>query len=244
MTAWRRVQRSQDSCVPGQLLWYPPPQKLDVLLLDGKHVSFRKRPWTLYVALDGHTRRPLAWILLPRTETREGYDLLLTHLRAEGCQIASVVSDGHRSIAAAVDDHLPRAMHQRCAAHVLMAVLKRLGGKRLLATRGGRTVWPHIRAIALNHAFLTGAFHALLTLARTSPALLPGLRVLARALPALYAFAAREDLAIPRTSNGIENFMGFLEQRLKTMRGMKTPETYITFITERIILKFKRPTNL
>lgn len=57
-------------------------------------------------------------------------------------------------------------------------------------------------------------------------------RMLRDALAALYQFSYRPDLRVPRTSNRIENLMGRLEQRFKTMRGVKTAETYLSYATE------------
>ena len=98
----------------------------------------------------------------------------------------------------------------------------------------------------LSYGSVTRARARLLVLWEQFPHLRRGLRVLRRTLPKIYKFAMKKRVGIPRTSNRIENFMGFLEQRLKTMRGVKVPENYITLISQLICLKWrraKRPTN-
>ncbi len=240
------MQRSLPRVVVGEVVYLPCPPDVRVVLLDGKHVRFAHRPWTFYAALDGHTGQPLAWILLPRSEMRTGYDALLTHLVSEGVTPQAVVSDWHLGIRAAVAAHLHGTVHQRCAAHVLQDVLRRLGGVRFLSTTVGRAQWQAIRSIALSYGSITRARERLVVLWEQLPHLRRGLRVLRRTLPEIYEFAMKKRVGIPRTSNRIENFMGFLQQRLKTMRGVKVPENYITLVSRLIWLKWqrtKRPTR-
>lgn len=246
MTAWRRVQKSLRRVVVGEVVFLPCPPGVRVILLDGKHVRFAHRPWTFYAAIDGHTGQPLGWILLPRSELRAGYDALLMHLASEGVTPLAFVSDWHIGIRAAVAAHFPNAVHQRCAAHVLQDVLRKLGGVRFLSTTIGRTHWQAVRSLALSYGNVDRARERLIVLQEQFPSLHRGLRVLRRMLPDIYQFAIKKQVNIPRTSNRIENFMGFLEQRLKTMRGVKVPENYITLISQLIFLKWKkskRPTN-
>ena len=75
------------------------------------------------------------------------------------------------------------------------------------------------------------------------PAYTRAWRCLEKSLPDLYQFEKDTSLPLPRTSNRIENFMGVLEQRLKTFRGIKTPETLIRIVTSFIVIKGKKSTK-
>ena len=70
-----------------------------------------------------------------------------------------------------------------------------------------------------------------------------GFKVLDKSLSDIYRFAKRPDLPIPRTSNQIENFMGVLEQRLKTFRSVKCPNALLNILSQFIKIKYKSPTN-
>ncbi len=243
MTAWRRVQRTVRSLESGQLLVFANPKPTRLLLLDAKHWRYQKRPWTLYVAKDSERGVPVVALLLPRSELRMGYDKIFECFKRHGASIEAVISDWHVSIRASVHDHAPGAVHQRCAAHVLQDICRAIQGKRILKTIYGRELWNQIRQVTLGYQELGVAQQHLARLLLEYPGQKRGLRLLKRALPALYHFTARRDLPIPRTSNQIENLMGFLEQRIKTMRGMKTPRMYLGIVSELFLLKAKRPTK-
>lgn len=212
-------------------------------MLDVKHFRIHRRPYSLYVGIDGMTSRPLAWILLPRNELRDGYDIILRHLRSKKVNIRAIVSDWHKGILASVHDYYPKAIHQRCAAHVLMAAFRKLGGKRFLMTGWGHELWPVFKRIALEFKREYLARMYLGKMSKKYPRYYRGCRVLEKALNDIYQFEKRPNLNISRTSNRIENFMGILEQRLKTFRGTKNPETTIRIVTSYILIKYKRPTN-
>jgi len=232
MTAWRRIQRTIDR-VPGigSVISTASRPTLAVVSIDAKHFRFHYRAWTLYVAIDAVQGDPLAWVLLPRSERRAGYDALLKHLKAHSPGIGAVVSDWHRSILETVPDHLGGIIHQRCAAHVLRDVYRTLGGRWWHRTGLGRQHWPMFRRIALGLADELAARRYLERMARRYPEYTQALRILRESLADLYQFSRRPDLPIPRTSNRIENLMGRLEQRLKTMRGVKTPQTLLRYVT-------------
>ena len=244
MTAWNRIQRTQDLRVDvGKLIVLSASEKTVILMLDVKHFRVQRRPHSLYVAINGLTGKPIAWIFLPRYELRDGYDVILRQLRAEKHRIKAVISDWHRGIVNSVKDHYPDAVHQRCAAHVLMAAFRKLGGKKFLMTGWGHELWPVFKRIGLGFNNKSSARMYLGKMKKKHPRYYRGFKVLEKCLNDIYQFEQRPDLNIPRTSNKIENLMGVLEQRLKTFRGTKTPKTTIRIITSYILIKYKRPTN-
>jgi hypothetical protein len=244
-TAWLRVQRTQNEHIkPSKLIVLHKPYNLQVLLLDGKHFRIHKRPYTLYVALDGLFGKPLCWVLLERYELRDGYDFILRYVQGKKCRIKAVTSDWHHGIIASLEDYYPDAIHQRCAAHVLQDVLRKLGGKRFISSQYGRNLWGRIVRVAIRYDHLFVARMQLGRLKKKYPQYTRAWKILKKSLPDIYQFTSISSVQIPRTSNRIENFMGQLEQRLKTFRGMKTPETLIKIITSLIVIKWKnQPKN-
>lgn len=244
-TAWLRVQRTQNKKVkPSKLIVLHKADNLTVLLLDGKHFMIRRHPYTLYVAINGLSGEPLCWILLARYELREGYDLILRYLKAQRRDVKAIVSDWHHGIISSLQDYYPGAVHQRCAAHVLQDVLRKLGGKRFLSSQCGKILWRRIARVAIGYSYLFVARMQVGRLKKEYPQCSRAWRVLEESLPDIYQFTKDSSVQIPRTSNRIENFMGQLEQRLKTFRGMKTPETRIKIITSLIVIKWKnQPRN-
>lgn len=244
MTAWRRIQRTLhgQSTIGKLIILFRPPYS-GIIILDGKHFQIEKKSYTLYVAFDGIKKKPISWILLPRYELRLGYDRILSHLKWQNSSIFAVISDGHKGLAASVKDHYPLVIHQRCAAHVLQEVYRKLGGRWFLATGWGKEIWPVMRRIALELDNELAAREYLLRMQRKYPRKAGAFFVLKKSLVSIYQFAQRPNSPIPRTSNLIENFMGQLEQRLKTFRGVKTPESLIKIITNLIVFKYKRPTK-
>ena len=220
------------------------PSHVRVLMLDGKHFVIRKNPFTLYVAFDAERTMPLAWILLPRYELRDGYDRILGHLTRKKVTIASVVSDWGTGIRASVTDHLPRAIHQHCAFHVLADALRKFGGRRFLQSEYGKALWKKVRCIAIGHETLLEARRHLRRLKEKYPEHVRAWHVLDHHLPGIYQFEKFPALRGYRTSNRMENFMGVLEQRLKNFRSMKTPDTCIKLVSSLIEFKYKRPTKL
>lgn len=244
MTAWNRIQRTQDPKVDiGKLIILSSTENIHFLMLDVKHFRIQRKPYSLYVAVNGLTSRPLAWILLPRYELRDGYDTILRHFRAKKASIKAVISDWHKGIRASVHDYYPEAIHQRCAAHVLMKAFGKLGGRKFLKTGYGKEMWPVFKKIALEFNNKNSARMYLGRMKKKHPIYYRGFRVLDKCLNDIYQFEKNPNLNIPRTSNRIENFMGVLEQRLKTFRGTKTPKTTIRIITSYILIKYKRSTN-
>jgi len=238
MTAWRRVQNTVRKEVEvGTVIGYQLPKKLSIVLLDAKHFKIRREPYTLYVAFDPERKKPLCWLLLPRNEMREGYEQILHLFRFKRYNIEAFVTDWHTTIVGTVKDWHPKAVHQRCAAHLLQEVFRKIGGRRLYATEYGKELWKIFRKGAIGFEKQGEARRYLNRMKLHYPERTKGFEVLEKGLDGIYQFTKRKDLLIPRTSNAIENFMGVLEQRLKTFRSAKSPEALIKIISQ--LIKFK-----
>lgn len=244
MTAYRRIQRTQNSKIKvGVLIVFSKFINCTQIYLDAKHFVIEKKPYTFYLALAVHSKLPIACIFLPRYELRTGYDKILAYLRAKNVQIEAIISDGHKGILASITDYYPETIHQRCAAHVLQEVYRKLGGRRFTKTIIARKIWPVMRRIGIR---FDNSFSARMYLGRMKkkyPGYYKAFKVFDKQLAGIYQFEKNKELNIPRTSNQIENFMGFLEQRLKTMRGTKTPQNTIKILCSLIAIKLKKPTN-
>lgn len=212
-------------------------------MLDGKHFMIRKRPFTLYVTFDAERKIPVAWIFLPRYELRDGYDRLLARIVRENAVVAGIVSDGGTGIRASVHDHFPNVIHQHCAFHILADILRKLGGRRFIRTDYGKGLWQRVRRVGIECDTLAKARQALGALKRTHPHYVRAWNALDRQLPSIYEFTKEPLLEKFRTSNRMENFMGVLEQRLKSFRTMKTPDTCIKIISSFIAAKYKFATK-
>jgi transposase-like protein len=227
----------------GMLLSRQELPKTNIILIDAKHFVIRKRAHSLYVCLDALTSEPMAWMLLERYELREGYDRILSHLKSKKLNIEAVISDGAPSIKSSITEWYPEAIQQKCAFHILMHAFRQINGRRVIKTEYGRKVWKMIRKIALEYREEWRAKTYLHRMKKKYPDYQKTWRILERNLPDLYQFTKRPDLPIPRTSNQIENFMGVLEQRLKTSRSFKNPDSLIKIISAFIKLKYKSPTK-
>lgn len=244
VTAWRRVQRTLNENVAADtLIVFHLPKTLPILLLDAKYFSIRKQAYTLYVGFDALRGRPVLWALLPHHENRDGYDHILHLLRSKMIKVEAVVSDNDRSIRSSVHDWFPQAVQQKCAFHVLKKAFCALNGRRLIQTAYGKRFWAIIRKIVLEYEEETKARAYLLKIKRKYPDYPKVWKVVERNLEDVYQFEKRRDLPIPRTSNQIENFMGVLEQRLKTFRSAKNPASLAKIISAFIKIKYKTPTK-
>jgi transposase-like protein len=244
MTAFRRVARTLPSKVRlGALIGWRTPKKIRVLMLDAKHFKIRRKAFTLYVAFDAEQMMPVAWILLRRHEIRLGYDLLLAHLRRKKVAVTGIVSDGHLGLVASAHDYYPKAIHQHCAFHVLADALRKLGGRKFIAPNEGRALWEKVRHVAIECMTFKEAHSALSRLKFKYPKYERAWHALGDTLPGIYQFTKRPVLANYRTSNRMENFMGILEQRLKSCRSMKSPNQCVRIVSGLIAEKYKRPTK-
>ena len=245
MTAWRRIQRTIRSDVDIEtLVLFQLPKQIPILLLDAKHFAIRKQAYTLYVGFDAIRKKPVAWTLLPHHEMRTGYDRILQALRHEKMNIQAVVSDNDQSIKSSVNDWFPNAVQQKCAFHVLQKTFLKLNGRRLIQTQYGKRLWQIIRKITLEYDDGKKARAYFLKIKKKYPDHFKAWNIIDRNLASIYQFTKRRDLPIPRTSNQIENFMGVIEQRLKTFRSSKNPNSLIKILSAFIKIKYKLPTNM
>lgn len=214
-----------------------------MILLDAKHFVVRHVTHTLYVALNPCTSKPVAWILLKGSECRDGYDALLHYLRTRRINIEATISDNDQSIRCSINDWYPEAVQQKCAFHVLKKAFLKLNGRRLIQSQYGKKIWSIMRHIALEYHSYTEARACLLRMKRKYPLHETSWNVLLRNLESIYQFEKRKDLDIPRTSNKIENFMGVIEQRVKTFRSFKNPDSLIRIVSAFIRIKYKTSTK-
>lgn len=243
-TAWRRIQRTQNAKIKtGVLVARAICKDIRILMLDGKHFMIRKRPFTLYVAFDAERSIPVAWVFLPRYELRNGYDQLLVHLRRKSAIPVGIVSDWGTGVRAAVHDHFPGIIHQHCAFHVLAEMLRKLGGRKFMRTFEGKALWRRVRHAAIGCDSLLEATQILGALKRTHPEHVRAWNIFSRQLPGIYEFTKEPLLRNFRTSNRMENCMGVLEQRLKSFRTMKTPDTCARIISSLIAEKYRSATK-
>ncbi len=154
-----------------------------------------------------------------------------------------VVSDSFNPLHISIERWYPHAVHQRCAAHILMHAFRKIKGRSLIRSEYGRKLWSVIKKIVLEYDDEKKARAYLLRNKKRYPNLNKTWKILEENLSNIYEFSKRPDLPIPRTSNLIENFMGVLEQRLKTFRSIKSPQSLAKILTAYIRIKYKRPTN-
>ena len=227
-TVWRRIQRSITTNLElGTVICLDFPQSLPIVLLDAKHFRIRKVTHTLYVAFDPLRRKPVAWVLLPRHEIMDGYDRILNVFRTRKLSIEAFVSDWNLSIKGSASKAYPRAIHQRCAAHVLQEVFRKVKGRRFCATQIGKRVWKKLRKIALGFDNEKAARTYLNRVKRKHPFQEKGLKVLDKSLEDIYQFAKRPDLPIPRTSNYIETYSSRSMRRMASPRRPKNPQCLV-----------------
>ncbi|MFA6295609.1 MAG: transposase [Candidatus Paceibacterota bacterium] len=244
MTVWRRIQRSVSRKLDlGTVICFELPRSLPIVLLDAKYFLIRRQAHTLYVAFDPIRAKPVAWVLLPKNEIREGYEMILEVLKLRKLPTEAIVSDWHTSIRGAVALIFPQAVHQRCAAHALQEVFRKVNGRKLCARETGRDIWKVFRQIAIGFDNENDARRYLERMRKKLVAQEKGFQALDKSLHGIYEFTRREDLNIPRTSNYIENFMGVLEQRLKTFRSVKCPKSLLNILSQFIKIKYKSPTK-
>jgi len=244
VTAWRRIQRNLNGKVDTDtLIVFKLPKEIPIIYLDAKHFKIRKKQYTLYVSFDHQTSKPLVILLLPEYEDRNGYDQILKFLRTRLFNVKAIVSDADQSIKASVRQYYLNAVHQKCAFHLLARVFRKINGRRLINTQYGRKIWGVIRKIVLEYDDEQKARKYFFKVKKKYSQYPKAWKTLERNLNGVYQFTENLSLNIPRTSNRIENFMGRIEQRLKTMRTSKNPAALIRIIVEFIRFKYKLPTK-
>lgn len=243
-TAWRRIQRTLNKDVEVDVLMIARPfQKTNIIIVDAKHFAVRRKKYALYVSLNAYNGKPIAWMLKKGSECRDGYDAILSMMRQRQMNIEATVSDNDQSIRSSINDWYPKAVQQKCAFHVLKKAFLKLDGRRLIQTEYGRKIWGIIRHTALEYEDFVKAKAYLLKMKKKYPIHEKAWKVLEQNLKSIYQFELRRDLEIPRTSNKIENFMGVIEQRVKTFRSFKNADSLIKIVSAFIRIKYKTSTK-
>ena len=243
-TAWRRIQRSlHPDMTVDVLVVMKPFCASNIILIDAKHFKVRRQTYTLYVCLNAHTSKPICWILMKGSEGRIGYDQILGTLKQRNVNIEAVVSDNDQSIRCSINDWYPNAIQQKCAFHLLKTAFTKINGRRIIKTMYGQRLWNIIKKIVLGYDTYNDARKYFLRIKRQEIDHAHVWKLIDRNLKTVYQFEQKSTLPIPRTSNQIENFMGVIEQRIKTFRSFKNAESLIKIVSAFIKIKYKRSTN-
>lgn len=196
-----------------------------VLVLDGKLIRIQGKLFTCFVAWDRGFKKPIHFLLKEGGEKELWYWRLLVDLERLRYRPKGFVSDGIISLKESLADRYPDLPHQRCTVHIFLAARSKvIYGKKIDAR--SRAFVDQLKDI-LWAKTLTGAKRIFKKIWNTK-----GLTRRERiALKFIYptlpeCFVCRDPkfkhLKLPRSSNAIENVMGNIEVRLKTMRGTKS----------------------
>lgn len=224
-TAFNRVQRA---LTKKRSLLERTKNHLDecdgILVLDGKWIRIRGKPHTCFVAWDRGFKRPIHFLLKEGGERELWYWRLLLDLEKIGYVPKGFVSDGISSLKESLADRYPDLPHQRCTVHIFLAARAKVTGGGPADERAAKFI-ERLRSILWSRT-LRGAkqkFQILWNTKRLTCAEREALKYIWPTLPE--CFVCRDErwkhLSLPRSSNAIENVIGNIEARLKTMRGTK-----------------------
>lgn len=213
-----------------------------VLVLDGKHLRIRGKLHTVFVAWDRGLGRPIHFLIREGGEGDMGYWRLLVDLKRIGYRFFGFISDGIISLKELLADYYPDLPHQRCTVHIFLAARSKVApGKRgsertedfiellrrILWSRTIREARRRLKKVWMIPYLSNRERRALEYIYPTLP----------------QCFVCREtrwkSLKLPRSSNAIENVIGQLEARFKTMRGIKSAAAAERLINE-LLLRVKR----
>ena len=225
-TAFRRVERALKK--KSSLLERTKKQLDDcdgVLVLDGKWIYIRGKLHTCFVAWDRGFKRPIHFLLKEGGERELWYWRLLLDLEKIGYVPKGFVSDGILSLKESLADRYPDLPHQRCTVHIFLAARAKVTGGGQTDERSAKFI-ECLRSILWSRT-LRGAkqkFQILWNTKRLARGEREALKFIWPTLPD--CFVCRDErwkhLKLPRSSNAIENVIGNIEARLKTMRGAKS----------------------
>lgn len=195
-----------------------------VLVLDGKVIRIQGKLFTCFVAWDRGFKKPIHFLLKEGGEKELWYWRLLVDLERLGYRPKAFVSDGILTLKESLADRYPNLPHQRCTVHIFLAA-------RAKVTGGGKTdertelFIEHLQQILWSKT-LEQAKRKFQTLWQTKRLIRGEREALKYLWPTLpECFVCRDPkfkhLKLPRSSNAIENVIGNIEARLKTMRGVK-----------------------
>lgn len=191
-----------------------------ILLLDGKFLKIRGEERCEHLAIDTNIGLVNSW--MDDTENSTAYWHMYAQLKAAGYPLRAIVSDGHSGIAKLA--HEEKIPHQRCVFHLLQDLRFSLGlkqdeisGNWILFQRLRYILMsPTLEKLVENLQFFR-KYTSLLFQHKKSI-----LRWFYRILEAATMHFSFVDGDVPRTNNQMENFIGQIEQRLKTMKGFKS----------------------
>lgn len=242
-TAYRRVQRA----LSGRMTLLERTKKYlkrcdGVLVLDGKHLRIGGKRYTLFVAWDRGFGRPVHFLLREGGEGDMGYWRLLIDLKRLGYPFSGFISDGITSLRELLADYYPDLPHQRCTVHVFLAARSKVAVGKRVSERAKdfidllhEILWSPTIASAKSKLKKVWGIPYLTSRERQA------LEYLWPILP--QCFVSRDKrwnhLRLPRSSNAIENVIGQLEARFKTMRGLKNVMDAERLINE-LLLRVKR----
>lgn len=196
-----------------------------VLVLDGKLIRIQGKLHTCFVAWDRGFKKPVHFLLKEGGEKELWYWRLLVDLERLGYRPKAFVSDGIQSLKESLADRYPDLPHQRCTVHIFLAARSKVIHGKKIDDRSKKFV-TRLKDILWSNT-LNGAKRKLQNIWNIK-GLTRSERIALRFIwPTLSeCFVCRDPkfkhLKLPRSSNAIENVIGNIETRLKTMRGTKS----------------------
>lgn len=225
-TAFRRVERALKKSQPLLERTKSHLKECDgVLVLDGKWIRIRGKLHTCFVAWDRGFKRPIHFLLKEGGERELWYWRILVDLERLGYRPKAFVSDGIQSLKESLADRYPNLPHQRCTVHIFLAARAKVTGGGNTDERATAFI-ESLRSVLWSRT-LRGAKQKFQRLWKTKRLMRGEREALKYIWPTLPdCFVCRDErfkhLKLPRSSNAIENVIGNIEARLKTMRGTKS----------------------
>lgn len=242
-TAWRRVKKAfARRCTLLERTKSNLSSCDGVLSLDGKHVRIKGKGYCIFVAWDRRLGKPVHFILAEGGEKELWYWRLLLDLKRIGYRPKAFVSDGLLTLKEFLSEQYPDLPHQRCAVHVFLSARGKLSGGKSTSTEVQAFI-ESIRDILWSKNLLIakrkcGALYRANERIRKRKAVL---ELVWKALPECFVCCDPKwkHLNLPRSSNSIENVIGQIEARLKTIRGSKSESSLNRLINE-VLLGVKK----
>lgn len=227
MGKWKRIQKYA-SHIPSPLqnLHRHIASASCILLLDATPIRILGRSKVIVIAYD--TAIGVVDYLIRNKETKNAYKTIFRRLMEIEYKPVCVVSDGHSGLVSAIKEQtLP---HQRCVVHLLRD-LNHLLGKRVGEKLKGinKRIYMLIRDL-----WYTKKIEDIPRKIKKIKETNFGKRewilkwVLKTLSDAILHLSYAEN--VPCTTNILENLNGQIKQRIKTMRGIKSKESFNNFL--------------